>query len=94
MLKTSGDLIQPTGNLIHAANQCLLSDHMQVLKKIESGYKNPPPPGCHEAIYQLMTECWLVLPDRCNLILLFGLLQECSMHGKYYFSVYDKYIFT
>ena len=30
----------------------------EVLRKINSGYCQPPPPGCLRAIYQLMVSCW------------------------------------
>ena len=55
-------MLRSSGSLLLTATHCLLSDHMQVLEKVESGYKNPSPPRCQEAVYQLMTECWLVLP--------------------------------
>ena len=32
----------------------------EVLKKINSGYCQPPPPGTPRSIYQLMVDCWYV----------------------------------
>ena len=31
---------------------------MQVIEKVDSGYRLPPPPGCPHVIYNLMTRCW------------------------------------
>ena len=33
---------------------------MQVLKAFETGYCQPPPPGCPRSIYKLMVDCWWV----------------------------------
>ena len=33
---------------------------MQVLKAFETGYCQPPPPGCPRNIYKLMVDCWWV----------------------------------
>ena len=30
----------------------------KVVKKIDSGYRLPPPPGCPLLVYQLMIQCW------------------------------------
>ena len=30
----------------------------EVLRNINTGYNQPPPPGCPRAIYQLMVDCW------------------------------------
>ena len=30
----------------------------EVLKKINSGYCQPPPPGTPRPLYQLMVDCW------------------------------------
>ena len=31
---------------------------MQVVQQVETGYRLPPPPGCPEAVYNLMIDCW------------------------------------
>ena len=31
----------------------------EVVKKLNSGFCQPPPPGCPRPIYQLMINCWL-----------------------------------
>ena len=31
---------------------------MQVIEKVDSGYRLPPPPGCPLVIYKLMMQCW------------------------------------
>ena len=31
---------------------------IQVVRKIGSGYRLPPPPGCPRAIYTIMIQCW------------------------------------
>ena len=33
---------------------------MQILEKIDSGYRLPPPPGCPKAMYRMMIKCWYV----------------------------------
>ena len=30
----------------------------EVLAKVEQGYRMPPPPGCPDALYQIMMDCW------------------------------------
>ena len=30
----------------------------EVVRQINTGYNQPPPPGCPRAIYQLMVDCW------------------------------------
>ena len=30
----------------------------QVMKKVSTGYRLPPPPGCPKAIYDVMIKCW------------------------------------
>ena len=40
--------------------QQLLPSLMQVLKAFESGYCQPPPPGCPRNMYKLMVDCWWV----------------------------------
>eukprot|EP00731_Ephydatia_muelleri_P014959 Em0008g679a len=30
----------------------------EVVQKVDSGYRLPPPPGCPQLIYQLMIQCW------------------------------------
>ena len=43
--------------LVHRAIPSLL---MQVLRAFETGYCQPPPPGCPRNIYKLMVDCWWV----------------------------------
>ena len=31
---------------------------IQVVRKVGSGYRLPPLPGCHRAIYTIMIQCW------------------------------------
>lgn len=31
---------------------------MQVIEKIDSGYRLPPSPGCPRAMYRMMIKCW------------------------------------
>ena len=31
---------------------------IQVLRRVGSGYRLPPPPGCPKAIYSIMIQCW------------------------------------
>ncbi|XP_065899443.1 uncharacterized protein [Dysidea avara] len=33
-------------------------DNTEVLDKLESGYRLPPPPGCPRHIYRVMIQCW------------------------------------
>ena len=35
----------------------------QVIEKIDSGYRLPPPPGCPLLVYQLMIQCWYVIRE-------------------------------
>ena len=30
----------------------------EAINLIDTGYNQPPPPGCPRAIYQLMVDCW------------------------------------
>ena len=30
----------------------------EVLHQVENGYRMPPPPGCPQALYDIMQECW------------------------------------
>jgi ephrin-B len=30
----------------------------EVVRQVNTGYNQPPPPGCPRAIYQLMVDCW------------------------------------
>ena len=30
----------------------------EVVRQINTGYNQPPPPGCPRAIYKLMVDCW------------------------------------
>ncbi|XP_062503614.1 class II receptor tyrosine kinase-like isoform X2 [Corticium candelabrum] len=30
----------------------------EVMKKVETGYRLPPPPGCSRSLYHLMIDCW------------------------------------
>eukprot|EP00731_Ephydatia_muelleri_P018650 Em0011g690a len=32
--------------------------NLEVIQKVSSGYRLPPPPGCPRAIYKLMVSCW------------------------------------
>ena len=34
---------------------------IKMIKKLPTGYRLPPPPGCPRDIYQLMIQCWYVL---------------------------------
>ena len=57
----------PTSDVSHKSihvccNNSLFTFCLQVLGMIQSGYRDTPPPGCQGRIYQLMTECWSVLP--------------------------------
>ena len=36
----------------------LFDDFFQVLRKIDSGFRLPPPPGCPRKIYELMMSSW------------------------------------
>lgn len=36
----------------------LSTAYMQVISKVDSGYRLPPPAGCPKAIYTLMMDCW------------------------------------
>ena len=40
---------------------CLYNYLLQVIEKIESGYRLPPPPGCSRTIYRMMVKCWYVI---------------------------------
>ena len=31
-----------------------------VIRKVDSGFRLPPPPGCPRDIYDLMIQCWQV----------------------------------
>ena len=35
-----------------------MSTLIKALKKIDSGYRLPPPPGCPRTIYRAMIKCW------------------------------------
>ena len=45
-------------HLIHQYLKVLVP--YKVVKKIDSGYRLPPPPGCPLLVYQLMIQCWYV----------------------------------
>ena len=30
---------------------------------VEQGYRMPPPPGCPDPLYQIMTDCWKADPE-------------------------------
>ena len=30
----------------------------EVLQQVEKGYRMPPPPGCPDALYKIMLDCW------------------------------------
>lgn len=34
------------------------SSCVQVIEKVDAGYRLPPPPGCPRMIYELMIQCW------------------------------------
>eukprot|EP00731_Ephydatia_muelleri_P015150 Em0008g870a len=36
----------------------------EVVEKVDSGYRRPPPPGCPQLIYHLMIQCWN--PETCS----------------------------
>jgi len=31
---------------------------LQAMKRVERGYRLPPPPGCPRSMYELMIQCW------------------------------------
>ena len=33
----------------------------EVIRKVDSGFRLPPPPGCPRDIYHIMIQCWLVI---------------------------------
>ena len=33
----------------------------EVIRKVDSGFRLPPPPGCPRNIYHIMIQCWLVI---------------------------------
>ena len=35
-----------------------MSALLQVMEKVEIGYRLPPPPGCSRFLYHLMIDCW------------------------------------
>ena len=35
----------------------------EVVRQINTGYNQPPPPGCPRAIYKLMVDCWYELNE-------------------------------
>ena len=37
-----------------------INDFLQLLTKVNSGYRLPPPPGCPKLLYKLMIRCWSV----------------------------------
>ena len=38
---------------------CIYHD-LKTLKKIDDGFRLPPPPGCPRTIYRVMVKCWYV----------------------------------
>ena len=42
--------------MAHLKSYCMLC--IQVLERLESGYRLPPPPGTPRAIYELMMQTW------------------------------------
>ena len=30
----------------------------EVIRKVDSGFRLPPPPGCPRDVYHLMIQCW------------------------------------
>ena len=50
-----------TPNTIHHHSLSRLLTGMtnaEVLHQVENGYRMPPPPGCPQALYDIMHECW------------------------------------
>ena len=41
---------------------------MQVVQRVAEGYRLPPPPGCPEAIYNLMIDCWYINANNVGVI--------------------------
>lgn len=41
----------------------ICDNSFQIPRKLESGYRLPPPPGCPRMLYELMMQCWLVQPN-------------------------------
>ena len=42
----------------------------EVVRQINTGYNQPPPPGCPRAIYQLMVDCWYVCHINRHIIMI------------------------
>ena len=44
----------------HYLHKCIYSNVslLQVMEKVEAGYRLPPPPGCSRSLYHLMIDCW------------------------------------
>ena len=40
-------------------------DYLEVIRN-NTGYNQPPPPGCPRAIYQLMVNCWYDISNDIN----------------------------
>ena len=44
--------------VVSTSNFMLTSSIFQVIERVDSGFRLPPPPGCPKSIYQLMIQCW------------------------------------
>ena len=55
-------LLDTQGILSYLDNVCMIMINfpLQVIGKVQTGWRLPPPPGCPRNIYHLMIECWLV----------------------------------
>ena len=60
---------------------------IQALKKVDAGYRLPPPPGCPRAIYRVMIKCWYVFINGFNkggilkvwfIVVIYSLIQNHS----------------
>ena len=43
---------------LHSSPYALVFLFTQVIEKVDSGYRLPPPPGCPLVLYNLMIQCW------------------------------------
>ena len=64
------------------------------MKKIDSGYRLPPPPGCPRKIYDLMIKCWWAFCSASkNKLLMFRIQYTTKLkEGKNYYS--NRYCFS
>ena len=35
--------------------------HLQAIKRVDEGYRLPPPPGTSKEVYKIMIQCWYIL---------------------------------